>query len=646
MTAKELLQKLNDADEITEIEAKTGSSISRSTLETICAYCNEPNIGTGYLLLGVKMDDLSLFPQYVVEGVENTDQLQSALATQCAELFNIPIRPTIQIEEINEKKVALITVNEVPEKQKPIFFKKTGLPSGAYRRIGPTDHRCTEDDMGIFYAISETDDQVLLKGTSMKDVDETSLNLYKKLREKLNPNAEELTYEDSEILEAIGCKDLASDQLSVAGLLLFGKSASLRRIYPMMRVDYIRVPGNRWVEDPDDRFSTIDMRGSLMQLSYRIVDAIYGDLPKGFKLENVDIQAEYTGFPIKALREAVINSLMHRSYRTHTPIQVIRYDNRLEIVNPGFSLKSEDQLGKPGSKNRNPFIASVFHETNLAETKGSGIRAMKNLLKKEGLAPPTFESDRDHNTFTARLLLVHFLNREDLLWLQKFSDFDLTDAQKQALIFVKEVGAININTYRQFSDLDSYNASTELRYLRSINLLAIKGKGRGTYYVPGKNLLNIQKGSFNDLNTEGDVLNTEGAVLNTEGKLPNTEGVTESTLDNDYQSESLDINQITVEPEEESNARDSLLELIPEHIRIRIKAIKKRENDTEKIKLIIEDICENTPSSLQQIATLLDRDENWISRTYLKPMMEEKRIALTIPEMPQHPNQMYKSIKS
>ena len=132
----------------------------------------------------------------------------------------------------------------------------------------------------------------------------------------------------------------------------------------MMRVDYIRIPGNEWIANPDERFTTVDMRGPLLTLVFRIVDAIYSDLPKGFRLEDKDIQADTIGMPVKALREAVTNALMHRSYRVNSPIQVIRYDNRLEIVNPGFSLKSEEQLGSPGSETRNPYIAAVFHETN------------------------------------------------------------------------------------------------------------------------------------------------------------------------------------------------------------------------------------------------------------------------------------------
>lgn len=87
------------------------------------------------------------------------------------------------------------------------------------------------------------------------------------------------------------------------------------------------------------------------------------------------------------LREAIVNALMHRDYRVHGPIQIIRFANRIEIHNPGYSLKPTNQLGKPGSANRNPTIASAFHDTDLAETKGTGIGTIRQLMEKAELAP-------------------------------------------------------------------------------------------------------------------------------------------------------------------------------------------------------------------------------------------------------------------
>jgi len=489
-TAHELFEILNESDECDWIEAKGIGDSSVSVMETVCSYANEPGLGGGYILMSISADDSAPEPfQYKVDPITNPDKLQSDLATQCASMFNIPVRPKITMEKINGQPALKIWVDELPPKLKPLYFKKDKLPYGALRRIGSTDQHCTDDDMHVFYQDTGSYDQTPVKGTTLADVDENALKRYRVLREKVNPAAEELAFNDQELLEALGCvnKDLKSE-LNIAGLLLFGSSKIQRSTFPMLRADYIRVQGNTWVQNPDERFTTIDMRGPLILMLYRLIDAINADLPKGFLLPEDDVQAASIGLPVKALREAIVNALMHRSYREHRPTQIIRYDNRLEIINPGFSLKSEEKLGLPGSETRNPFIAAVFHDTNLAETKGSGIRAMRRLMEKAHLAPPTFESSRENNEFTTRLLLHHFLDERDIDWLKQFDSLNLTDPQKQALIFVREVGAIDNHTYRQMADCDTFKASNDLRLLKTYNLLDSKGKGKATYYVAGNEL--------------------------------------------------------------------------------------------------------------------------------------------------------------
>lgn len=86
----------------------------------------------------------------------------------------------------------------------------------------------------------------------------------------------------------------------------------------------------------------------------------------------------------------------------------------------------------------------------------------------------------------------------------------LTDPQKQALIFVREVGAIDNQTYRQMADCDTLKASTDLRMLKSHNLFSSKGKGKATYYISGPTLTTEPA---NALSTEPTLLNTEPAVV-------------------------------------------------------------------------------------------------------------------------------------
>ena len=143
-----------------------------------------------------------------------------------------------------------------------------------------------------------------------------------------------------------------------------------------------------------------------------------------------------------------------------------------------------DDWGEPGSMLRNPRISEIFHDTNLAETKGTGIGAMRRLMKEAGLMPPTFESNHEANKFTARLLLHHFLSKENMEWLAQYAEFGLVNEQKLALVFVREVGAIDNATYRQLdSSITHARARLEIHKLCDLGFLEKKVQGRNTYYI-------------------------------------------------------------------------------------------------------------------------------------------------------------------
>lgn len=620
-TAKELFKRLNAQDENVRIEAKTASSIDKAIMKSVCAFANEPGLEGGHLLLGVAPGSGGLFPSYKVVGIDDPDKIQRDLASNCASQFNKTIRPEIEIEELKNKTVIVAFVPETDASAKPIYFKHRGLPAGAYRRIGSSDQKCTEDDLQVFYQDREGYDSSVINDASMDDLDADAIERYRSLRGNVNPAAAELDLDNQDLLKALGC--LKNGNITVAGFLLFGKRTALRRLMPMVRVDYIRVPGNTWIEDPDQRFVTIDMRGPLLELVNRAVNAVNDDLPKGFLLEEGLLQAKDVGLPTKALREAIVNALMHRSYRKNSPLQIIRYNNRIEIVNPGYSLKPEEQLGEPGSETRNPHIAAVFHETNLAETKGSGIRAMRKFLEDAGMAPPTFESDRSEDTFTARLLLHHFLSEDDIAWLAQFDVESLSDSQKRALIFLREVGAIDNPTLRQLSDLDVLGASGELRALRDKKLIKKKGKGRSTYYIPGPN--------FTD----------DGAPPKSHSAPP--EGYSTPVDERDSKpskGHSAPVSGDNSAPPGSDSAPVVSKDELPDGVRGYLDDIGKRASK-KQMNLFLLSVCRWKDMKLQEMASLLDRQPKYILRKYIQPLMEEKKLDYTKPEMPNHPKQKY-----
>lgn len=619
MIIRELLYQLNNSDEHSNLEAKKGSSIDRSVLETICAFSNEPGLGGGYILLGIKESDNSLFPSYEVSGVDNPDKLQKDVASQCADSFNLPVRPKISVEEVNSKNIVLIEVFELPTEQKPLYFKNQGLPKGAFRRIGSTDQRCTEDDLFLFYGNEDGFDGSVILDSNIDDISHDALELYRKLRFKANNLAEELNYNDEDLLKAMNCiKKVDGDwKLTYAGLIVFGKKMALRRIMPMARVDYIRIPGKTWVENPEERFSeTLDMRGPIIELVSRTLSTISDDLPKGFLLPEDSIQAESKSIlPVRVLREAIVNAFIHRTYRVNQPIQILRYSNRIEIINAGYSLKPEDSIGEPGSVNRNAFIAAIFHDTNLAETKGTGFKIMQALMKSSNMMPPTFESNREKNNFTLRLLFHNFLNKSDLNWLIHFKEYNLNDNQKLALVFLREIGAIDNISYRQLTGSTKQQSGLDLRELRKQMIIEQKNTGKSTYYLPTSQFL------LTMVDKEPTMVDKRPAMVD---KRPTMVDKNTGVVDN--------------------NPANDILTQLPPYILNLLEKIGRRSHNRELISDTIFQLCAWRDLSISELASLLNRNEKYIKTQYIQHLIEDKKITYTITAMISHPNQKYRSI--
>ena len=109
-----------------------------------------------------------------------------------------------------------------------------------------------------------------------------------------------------------------------------------------------------------------------------------------------------------------------------SPIQIIRYSNRIEIRNVGHSLKPVAELGIPSSRLRNPTLAAVLHDLNLAEAKGTGIRSMRRLAAEAGLTLPEVSSSRESDEFRVTLFLHNLLTEDDHAWLRSLSTEAIT----------------------------------------------------------------------------------------------------------------------------------------------------------------------------------------------------------------------------
>lgn len=372
---------------------------------------------------------------------------------------------------------------------------------------------------------------------------------------------------------------------------------ALRRMLPMAKIDYIRVPGVEWIEDPHERFQSIEIRKSLVLALPQAEASVIDELPRGFHLpDDSPYSVQEPIVPRKVVREAIANAVMHRTYLKHSPIQIIRYSNRIEFRNIGHSIKPEDQLGRPGSWPRNPLLGAVLHDLNLAEAKGSGIRTMRRLSADADLSSPEFKSDREGDNFCVTVFLHNLLSEDDHAWLRTLTSEPLDDEETKVLIYARATGAVDNSACRDFSGMDTLTASRVLRRLRDRGLLEKHGGGNRTYYSLRPSIKKVVEAA--EANTHSD--STEVATL---------------------------------------------LATLPPELATQLATFGKRV-DSKALRNAVLQLCEWQPMSIDQLATLLGRDRNYLRNKHLADMIKNGDLEFLYPESINHPYQAYKSARS
>ena len=131
-----------------------------------------------------------------------------------------------------------------------------------------------------------------------------------------------------------------------------------------------------------------------------------------------------TEYPLTAIREAILNTLVHRDYSIHTegmPIQILMYSDRIEFRNPGgiYGRLKVDQLGKMQPDTRNPVLVTAMEVLKLTENRYSGIPTIRQTMKAYDLPEPVFEDKR--GTF----IVTFYCDRKD---------YDITLAEGDAAL--------------------------------------------------------------------------------------------------------------------------------------------------------------------------------------------------------------------
>ena len=290
-------------------------------------------------------------------------------------------------------------------------------------------------------------------------------------------------------------------------------------------------------------------------------------------------------------------------------------------------------LGMKGSVTRNDTIARVCHDTKLAETKGSGIDRMWRKMVEAGLSRPTMESDRTASTFTIRLLLCHSFSEETLDWLKRFAVYELNDNQRTALVFLREVGALDAVAYRQLTGCNPKQVAKELAGIKDQGLMVQKGRARGTYYVPAAILLeDIKETTLNSGQVETAPASGEPAPV----YGGNTPAQRETTTPPPVTTTPPPVT--TTPPPVTTTLPPVTTTPLPENLLAELENLKQHVS-SQRMKDLVVRLCEIRPMTKEDLMSYLKRSSVTIDK-YIT-LMIGKELDYLYPMMVHHPRQAY-----
>jgi len=196
----------------------------------------------------------------------------------------------------------------------------------------------------------------------------------------------------SKLLVLNNLKMASDSSLTNAAVLMFGKNP--RQFFGSAIVKCGRFRG----ELKEDFFDLKGIEGNLFDCIEKSLDFLRDHLRHTARIEGL-YRKEKWEIPIEALREAIINALIHRDYSSPGFTYIKLYDDELVIANPGKlpdALKITDLYRDHESIPRNRLLAEAVYYTGMIDAWGRGIRNILGMLKAEGLSKPAFEESAGH----------------------------------------------------------------------------------------------------------------------------------------------------------------------------------------------------------------------------------------------------------
>lgn len=499
MSDKEKLAKILKNGEHLTLECKESSSkIPTDVWETYSSFANTYG---GTILLGIKenLKEFDLSKHFTIIGVKNPEQRRKELwdtINSDKVSSNILMDQNIQILTADEQAVMMIEVPKADYRSKPVYINGNPL-KGTFRRNYEGDYHCSPEEVKAMIQDSSDSglDGLLLENFTMDDIDVSSFRAYRNEFESHNPDHIFNTYSDLEFLRNMGgyARDRTSgmEWLTAAGLLMFGKGLSIRERFSSLSFDYLNQSniqlGQRW----SDRI-VIDgsWENNLYTFVRKVLPKLTESLKKPFTISG--FVREDDSKVHQAIREAVINMIIHANYHINGTLKIIKSDNSFYFSNPGNLKLPVSEIFKGGHTSaRNPYIQQMFRMIGLCDNIGSGIPTILKIWKENNWQEPDLFDNLQHQTVELRLSMSDSISPDTQKKLVGLLGSDLysslTEIQLRVLGIAATEERVTVTRLQPLLKLDPSEILSLLSALSEQKILLAHQQHRSAYFTLNQN---------------------------------------------------------------------------------------------------------------------------------------------------------------
>jgi len=390
MNKSELIEKLEDIEwEDFEVK-KARSEIPKNSWETVSAFSNTAG---GWLIFGVAKKGKS----YNVTGVSNPEKIEQDFTTilRNGTKFNKKVDVKSKKYNFKGKVVLAFYIPQRSPGEKPIYFNS---PKNTFIRTGSGDQRATQEETDAFFRTSSFEEKDKdLSNYTISDLDEETIKRYRNMFSQVNPGHRYNPLDNKTFLEKL--KVVRNGKITFGGLLVFGSEDALADEIPNYGIDYIEINGISYEDAPTRYNYRLLSERNIFLTFFDIYERLLRKIEIPFSVKR-GIRDDDPSH-LQAIREALVNMLMHSDYFSSVFPRIRIFTNRIEFFNPGALPKKIDIILKEDfSMPRNPIIAKIFRFVKLAEDMGTGFHKMINGWYEFYQIKPGIEGDFDYYKIT------------------------------------------------------------------------------------------------------------------------------------------------------------------------------------------------------------------------------------------------------